>query len=297
MRTSERALRRRSGELDPAERRALARLVAGARFELNALEQAEALPPGAPTSVTASPSRGIEATIELAAALARRGHPSAPHLSAHMIRDRAHLAELLAACREAGISEAFIVGGDAKEAGAFADGLALLRAIRELESPFERLGVPGYPQGHPQIPEDVLHGALLAKAPLASWVTTQMCFDPAAIAAWIGRIRAAGVGLEVHLGLPGAVELGKLLTVSARIGLADAARYLRKNRSVLGRLARGAFGPDGLLEALAPTIADPVAGVGGLHLFTFNQVASAATWQRAMLEALQVPDGSAQPQP
>lgn len=292
MRTIERALRRRSAAagLAPAERRALARLVAGARFELiplpSALEQAEALPPGAPTSVTASPSRGIQATVELAAALARRGHPSAPHLAAHMIRDRGHLAEILDACREAGLTEAFIVGGDAKEAGAFPDGLALLRAIHELGSPFERLGVPGYPQGHPQIPEDVLQEALLAKAPFASWVTTQMCFDPAATSAWIARIRAAGVGLEVHLGVPGAVELGKLMAVSARIGLADAARYLRKNRSVLGRLARGSFGPDGLLESLAPTIADPVAGVGGLHLFTFNQVPSAVAWQRAMLETL-----------
>lgn len=291
MRTSERAVRGRStAELGPVERRALARLVAGARFELiplaGALEQAEALPPGAPTSVTASPSRGIWPTVELAAALARRGHPSAPHLAAHMVRDRGHLGELLAACREAGLTEAFIVGGDAKEAGEFADGLALLRAIRELGGPFERLGVPGYPQGHPQIPEDVLQRALLAKAPLASWVTTQMCFEPAAIAAWIGRIREAGVELEVHLGVPGAVELGRLLAVSARIGLADAARYLRKNRSVLGRLARGSFGPDGLLEALAPTIARPAARVRGLHVFTFNQVASAVAWQRAMLEAL-----------
>lgn len=294
MRTSERSPRRRSGELGPAERQALAGLVARTRFELiplaGALELAESLPPGAPTSVTASPSRGIWATVELAAALARRGHPSAPHLAAHMIRDRGHLAELLAVCREAGLTEAFIVGGDAKEAGGFADGLALLRAIRELSGPFARLGVPGYPQGHPQIPEDVLHGALLAKAPLASWVTTQMCFDPAAIAGWVDRIRAAGVQLEVHLGVPGAVELGRLLAMSARIGLADAARYLRKNRSVLGRLTRGSFGPDALLEALAPTIAHPAAKVRGLHVFTFNQVASAVAWQRAMLEALA--DGS-----
>ena len=291
MRTSERALRRRSGELRPAERRALARLVAGARFELiplaSALEQAEALPPGAPVSVTASPNRGMWATVEVAAELARRGHPTAPHLSAHMIRDRGELAELLARCREAGITEAFVVGGDAKEAGAFPDGLALLRAIRELDGPFERLGVPGYPQGHPQIPEDVLQAALIAKAPLASWVTTQMCFDPAAIAAWIGRIRTSGVELEVHLGVPAAVELRKLMAVSARIGLADAARYLRKNRSVVGGLVRGSFAPDGLLAALAPAIADVGAKVGGLHVFTFNQVASAAAWQRAMLEELE----------
>ncbi len=294
MRTSERALRGRPApRIGAGQRAVLARLVAGARFELiplrDALELAEELPPGAPTSVTASPSRGIWATVELAAALARRGHPCAPHLAAHMVRDRGQLAELLAACREAGLTEAFVVGGDAEEAGAFPDGLALLRAIHELDGPFERLGVPGYPQGHPQIPEEALREALLAKAPLASWVTTQMCFEPAAIAAWIGRIRAEGVRLEVHLGLPGPVELGKLLAVSGRIGLADAARYLRKNRSVLGRLARGSFGPERLLEGLAATVADPSAGVRGLHLFTFNQVGRAAAWQRAALEALAAP--------
>ena len=67
MRTSERALRHRSGDLRPAERQTLARLVAGARFELiplaNALEQAEALPPGAPVSVTASPSPVSRCTV------------------------------------------------------------------------------------------------------------------------------------------------------------------------------------------------------------------------------------------
>jgi methylenetetrahydrofolate reductase (NADPH) len=95
----------------------------------------------------------------------------------------------------------------------------------------------------------------------------------------------------VHLGVPAPVELRKLMAVSARIGLADAARYLRKNRSVVGGLVRGSFAPDGLLAALAPAIADVGAKVGGLHVFTFNQVASAAAWQRAMLEELEGTDG------
>ena len=44
----------------------------------------------------------------------------------------------------------------------------------------------------------------------------------------------------------------------------------------------GSFGPDAFLEALAGTIADPVADVGGVHLFTFNQVDATAAWQQRM---------------
>lgn len=290
MRTSE-PRPRTLGALGPAEREALRRVVAAARFELiplpSALERAEDLPPDAPITVTASPSRGIEATLDLASELAARGHPATPHLSARLIRDRAHLGEVLARCREAGIREAFVVGGDGDGSGGFADGLALLRALHELGSPFARLGVPGYPEGHPEIPRAALREALLAKAPLAYWVTTQMCFDPAALAAWIADVRGAGVNLEIHLGVPGVVDLARLLAVGARIGLASSARYLRKNRSLLGRIARGRFGPDGLLEALAPTLADPAAGVSALHVFTFNQVGPTVAWRARMLEALE----------
>ena len=34
----------------------------------------------------------------------------------------------------------------------------------------------------------------------------------------------------------------------------------------------GIYRPTGLLEKLAPVLADPAAGVIGLHLYTFNQV-------------------------
>ena len=64
-------------------------------FELvplkNALDQADFLPAGATVSVTASPAKGIEATVALCEQLQARGFRAVPHLSARMIRDRAHL--------------------------------------------------------------------------------------------------------------------------------------------------------------------------------------------------------------
>jgi len=279
---------RKQAPLTDDQRAVLTRLVSSAKYELiplgSILAKAEALPEGAAVTVTASPSHGIEATFELAEKLAARGHDVTPHLSAHMIRDRAHLQELLDRARSASITKAFVVGGDARDKGEFHDGVMLLHAIDELGHPFTEIGVPSYPEGHPDIADDVLLAALKEKQKIATSMTTQMCFNPSALSAWLTRMRAAGVTLPVHLGVPGVAELTKLMAISARIGVADSARYLKKNKSMVGHLMRGgSFGPDAFLEALAPTLVDGDAQVLALHVFTFNQVANTADWQRRML--------------
>ena len=273
--------------LSSPERDALLALVRSARYELIPLhsvrDKAGALPPGSTVTVTASPTHGIEATLMLAEWLAARGHAVIPHLSAHMIRDRAHLADLLGRARAAGLREVFVVGGDGQQHAEFRDGLALLQAMQEIGHPFERIGIPAYPEGHADISHDVLLRALKAKQPFAHSMTTQMSFNPTAVAEWVRRVRAEGVQLPVHLGVPGVTELSKLMTIAARIGVADSARYLKKNRQMVGHLINpGSFGPDAFLEALGGTIADPVADVAGVHLFTFNQVEATAAWQQRM---------------
>jgi methylenetetrahydrofolate reductase (NADPH) len=287
------AFRNATGDLDAAESDALRVLVERARFELiplrDAIDRVGALSAGAPTTVTASPSHRIEATLDLAEALRARGHPVTPHLSAHMIRDRGHLAELVERCRAAGIRDAFVIGGDARDRGAFHDAPALLRALAEVAHPFERIGVAAYPEGHPHIPSDRLLAALRVKQSSASYMTTQMCFDAVAIAAWVARTRAAGITLPIHLGVPGPVAVRKLLRIAARIGVGGSARYVRKNRHLLGFVFRRSHTPDRLLRSLAATIADDDADIRGLHLFTFNQVEAAEEWRRRTLDQLSEP--------
>jgi methylenetetrahydrofolate reductase (NADPH) len=276
--------------LDDERRGALRQLLERPRFELiplrDAVARSEALPAGAATTVTASPTHGIESTVELCEALVGRGHPSTPHLAAHMFRDRAHLGEVLERCRRAGIRDAFVIGGDARDRGEIHDAPSLLRTMDELGHPFERIGVAAYPEGHPKIPDDQLTGSLREKEAYATYMTTQMTFDGAAIAAWIERVRVAGIGLPIHLGIPGPARLRRLLRVAARIGVGGSARYLRKNRQLLGFALRRSYTPDRLLRSLAATIADPVADVRTLHVFTFNEVEAAVAWQRRMLSEL-----------
>jgi methylenetetrahydrofolate reductase (NADPH) len=285
--------RTRPDELDAARRAVVRSLVEAARFELiplrDALDRAGALPPGAAATVTASPTHGIESTIELCEGLVATGHPATPHLAAHMFRDVGHVREVLSRCRAAGIREAFVIGGDARDRGELHDALALLRAIAELGHPFERIGVAAYPEGHPKIAGDRLVEALRSKQPFASWMTTQMSFDADAIASWIMRVRAAGITLPIHVGMPGPAKLRKLLRISARIGVGGSVRYLRKNRQLLRVVLRRSYTPDRLLRSLAGVVADPQAKLEGLHLFTFNEVAAAVDWRARTLEELSRP--------
>jgi len=280
-------------EARPRPAPSVAGALAATQFEViplkDAFERASVLPRGACVTVTSSPAKGLEPTLELAERLAAAGYGVVPHLAARSVRDRAHLSDVVARLAEAGITRAFVVAGDGEEPGAYPDGLSLLRALDEAGRPFDDVGIPGYPEGHPLIADDVLLRALLDKQAFASSMTTQLCFDPEAVRAWVARMRAAGVQLPMILGLPGPADLVRVARIAARIGVADSARYVRKNRGMIGAvLRRRAFRPDPLLRALASLVADPAADLRGIHLFTFNQVEEAAAWQARALGSARV---------
>jgi methylenetetrahydrofolate reductase (NADPH) len=284
-------LGRRRG-LDEASRAALRAALEDPIFELlplkNLPDQIPALPAGARVSVTASPNKGIDATVDWAAQLQADGFRAIPHLSARMIPDRAKLEELLGRAREAGLTHGFVVGGDADEPGEYLDGLSLLRAMQEIGHPFDTLGCPGYPNGHADIPDAALETALRDKAPFVEHVTSQMDFDTKLIAAWVRRLRSDGFEPEIVIGVPGVADPQKLLNVAARIGVKDAKRFLVKNLRFVTGMARsgGFYKPTGFVEAMGPLLADPSARVTGFHLYTFNAVEATESWRQSMLEEL-----------
>src|SRR3954465_2699825 len=284
-------LSRRRG-LDDVGRSAVASVLGDPIFELLPLkslpDQIPHLPAAARVSVTASPAKGIDATLDWAARLQADGFRAIPRLSARMIADRATLAALLDRARAAGLTHAFVVGGDADEPGEYLDGLSLLRAMTELGHPFTTIGCPAYPQGHPDIPDAALASGLRDKAPYVEHVTTQMDFDTGAIERWVRARRAEGFEPAVVIGVPGVADPQKLLSIAARIGVKDAKRFLVKNLRFVTGLAKsgGFYKPTGFVEELAPLIADPAARVSGLHLYTFNAVEATESWRQSTLERL-----------
>ena len=239
-------------------------------------------------TVTASPAKGLEETIALAERLAGHGYQVVPHLSARLVRDDAHLAEIVARLTGCGIDDVFVPAGDADPpAGRFASALSLLEQLTEMGRPFARVGITGYPESHPKIDDDITIQAMWDKRLHATYVVSNLCFNPATLRHWISRIRARGITLPLFVGLAGPVERARLLRMAAKAGAAESARFLAGHTEWFLRLGTpGGYSPERLLERTGATLASPASAVEGLHLFTFNQVRQTEEWRRALLDRL-----------
>jgi methylenetetrahydrofolate reductase (NADPH) len=250
--------------------------------------QIEYLPANSHVSVTCSPAKGIDATIDLAEVIQSHGHTVVPHLAARMMESTDHLHRIVARMVALGIDEVFVVGGDAPEPlGPWEDAVKFMADLIAAAPHLRHIGFAAYPDGHSAIPSTALHDALhekqrmVADAGVEAHVSTQMCFDAKAIERWIIKERAAGFVLPVYVGLPGAVERTKLVTMGAQLGVGASVRYLKKNAASIARLfAPGGYDPNVLLEPLSKR---QELGIEGVHSFTFNQVEATEAWRQASL--------------
>jgi methylenetetrahydrofolate reductase (NADPH) len=246
------------------------------------------VPVGRTLTVTASPGRGLEATLDLGERLARSGYHVVPHLAARMVRGRGHLQEIVDRLRELGVDSVFVPAGDAEPAaGDYHASLDLLRDLTALGRPFRQVGVAGYPESHPLIHDDVTIQAMWDKRDHATHVVSNLCFDPARLAQWVDRMRGRGTTMPLWVGMSGPVERTKLVLMATKIGVGESTRFLAKNRSMLTRMAApGGYVPERFLDRIAPTLARPESLVEGLHVFTFNQVRETERWRRETIERL-----------
>lgn len=269
--------------------RGLRTLLDNSGFELipmkSTADKAMALPAGTTVSVTASPAKGMSATVELTEEFVEMGLDVIPHLSARLTKSRAELRGILARLEEIGTRQVFVVGGDADDPGEHRDAMDLIRAMEDIGHPFDAIGVTGYPEGHPFIPDELLMQALIEKQPYASSITTQMCFDVGAIERWTREIRANGIELPVKIGIPGVTDVTKLIGISMRIGVGTSLKFISKNRSLATQLLKP-YSPANLVGELASLAEQPDLGIGGLHIYTFNQVESTLAWYLEEREAL-----------
>ena len=181
-----------------AERQALTDSVRNAYVEIfptDTIEQRlDVLEPESYVAITCSPSKGVEVTLDMSARIAARGFKVVPHVAAKMVKDEAHLREIMARLDDMPIMSLFVPGGDsAKPLGKYAKALDLLRDIAEFDHRFEDIGVAAHPEGHPAVTDEVLMKELLKKQPLANYAVTQMCFDATVLGDWLQKIRDCGI--------------------------------------------------------------------------------------------------------
>ena len=246
----------------------------------------EWVPAGVTVTVTASPVKGLEPTIDLTERLTARGYRVVPHLAARSVVDDAHLTAIVGRLKASGVDDVFVPGGDAPHpAGRFDSALSLLERLAEMGRPFGTIGITGYPESHPKIHDDLVVQAMWDKRRYASYIVSNLCFDAAALGRWIQRIRARGITLPLHVGLAGPAERTRLLRMAAVAGASESARFITRHPGWILRFwVPGGYSPDRLLDRAAAVLAAPDSGVAGLHLFTFNQLQQAERWRRAALE-------------
>jgi methylenetetrahydrofolate reductase (NADPH) len=268
-------------------------MLSSARFEVLPTASVEEkihehLETGRTVTVTASPAKGIEATLALTERLARAGYHAVPHLAARMVSGRSELSEISDRMTAAGVQTVFVPGGDQDPpAGDYHSALDLLEDLTALGRPFAEVGITGYPESHPTISDDLTVQSMWDKRRHASHIVSNLTFDADVIRIWLDRMRGRGVTMPMLLGIPGPIDRAKLLAMATKIGVGDSTRFLVKHKSTMARLAApGGFTGERFLEQCAPALARPESLVTGMHVYTFNQVAETEAWRRGYLDKL-----------
>jgi methylenetetrahydrofolate reductase (NADH) len=252
----------------------------------SAEREAKAAPHPLTLTVTCSPRRGVDHSLDTAVRLRELGHAVILHVAARTVRGPQHVDAILERMAAAGIGDVFLIGGDSAEPhGPYASALELLPQLRRHPLAPRTIGVAAYPEGHPLIDDATLLSVLAHKDGQADYMTTQMCFDPVALLRWLAGVREAGIGLPAYLGVPGAVDRRRLLEISMRIGVGASISFARKQHGMRRLFGRHMETAERFNDAAATPEARRL-GVAGLHYYSFNKLVATVAFAERRGQAL-----------
>ena len=257
--------------------------------DVDALHEAkDFIPAGTKINVTYLHNEDLEMRVAAAKAVRELGFVPVPHISARRLQSQAQLEEFLDRLQEVGATEhVFAVGGDpATPEGPYEDSLAVIRTGILQKYGAREISIAGYPEGHPDISDEVLWRALEGKAValreqgLDAVILTQFAFDTDAVMTWIDAVRSRGIDYRIRIGTPGPAGIKRLLGFARRFGVGANAMIVRKYGFSLTNLM-GTAGPDKFVNDLAGMLAeDPAAGEVGLHFYAFGGLRATSEWVR-----------------
>jgi len=268
------------------------------------LEAKDGIPAGTKINVTFLGNEDLEMRVAAAKAVRELGFVPVPHISARRLSSRGQLEEFLSRLQDVGATESvFVVGGDpTTPEGPYEDSYDVIRTGLLLDYGVKEVSIAGYPEGHPDISQEVLWRALdekslsLAQQGLNATILTQFAFDTDPVLAWIDQVRARGIDSTIRIGTPGPAGIKRLLGFARRFGIGANAMIVKKYGFSLTNLM-GTAGPDKFVTDLSAMLADKAADAPGgeisgpaaeslasgtvkLHFYTFGGLLATADWAR-----------------
>jgi len=235
------------------------------------------------------PGLPLARTLEAVAAIRAAGLDPVPHVSARRILDRDEFAGFLrqAVTRHA-VHRVLLLGGDEpKPKGPFADSLEILESGLLADSGIREIGVAGYPEGHPRIPN--LSEAFEKKRRLAReqglgmYVVTQFSFAPNRVVEYCARLARSAPDVSIYVGVAGPTDPVALARYAQRCGVSVSLRALRTLGSGIAQLVTNSD-PRGQLTAVARySLQHEPSNVVGVHLYSFGGVVKTASWMRELM--------------
>ncbi|HYI50536.1 MAG TPA: methylenetetrahydrofolate reductase [Microbacterium sp.] len=268
----------------------------------------DSIPAGSKINVTFLGNEDLEMRVAAAKAVRELGFVPVPHISARRLASRAQLEEFLSRLQDVGATDSvFVVGGDpTTPEGPYEDSYDVIRTGLLLDYGVKEVSIAGYPEGHPDISDEVLWRALdekslsLVQQGLDSTILTQFAFDTDPVLTWIDAVRDRGITSTIRIGTPGPAGIKRLLGFARRFGIGANAMIVKKYGFSLTNLM-GTAGPDTFVTDLSAMLADPSvpelvegsitadASTGSatgrrgpvkLHFYTFGGLLATADWAR-----------------
>ena len=277
---------------EPAgHRRSLRDLVDGFSMEVTPglshdMRVTECLLQGTRAFIPWLPGASSDEIVIVAAKLREQGMTPVPHVAARKMPNHAALDRLLRDLHAgAAVDQLLVIDGDAAEPeGEFDCAVEVLQFGALPDRGITRVGVGAYPEGHPHVSDSALLDALLQKQDYAvqsgldMFVVTQFAFNAAPVAAWLERVRAAGLAVPVHVGVPGPARIGTLMRYARMCGVGSSMKMLLRHGRGLASTTRVAT-PSRMVQDLAAyQAAHPESGMGPLHIYPFGGLKRTAEW-------------------
>jgi methylenetetrahydrofolate reductase (NADPH) len=239
------------------------------------------LPAGTDIFIALITAGELEAQVAAVAALKGAGFNPIPHIPARFVMDKQDLMARVGALTKAGATTVLALGGGAPEPiGKFDAAVQLMETGAFEEHGIKRIGIAGHPEGNSDISKTIGEAGLLRvlkekqawlkEKNIAGFIATQFLFDAEPLAFWASQLRAGGVDLPLHVGVPGPASIKTLVRYAAMCGVGQSARFIRKQALNITKLL-SVSEPTEFVDQLATLHFDkPELGIAAPHMYPFG---------------------------